>query len=653
MKRYPYARRAAMAVLCVVVAFASACGPKKVSAPTGPQVRKARPVAPAAKHAPVSPAVNALMRQAFVEGRTHEALAGLNRLIEAGRPPDLQEALFRRIQLLLYLGDERAVPEAKALLKAYPDYPLVPYLHFWLMRQAESRQQNDAALAHALAVFTDKHASDALKEKTALLGAAAARRSADWEAVQWFLEAARDYPGKRDAWLREAAARASMAMLGRLRDAGRLNDDEGRDLLLNAARSRLLNGDMAAVGMISDWLQQDFPRSGAARISRSWAVGVTHAADIGVMLPLTGAYAKFGRQALNGIRLAVSGLQEQRRITLHVADSASGLTPQADERARRDACLAAYHKLLEAHVSIILGPLLGGCAEAVAQHAEGDAPMISLSSRAQAARASGRLFVHTLSSALQARYMADYAVHEGDARAVVIAGNSPTAAAEADAFAREFTQQGGEIVQRLVLPEASIDFRRALHRLRMQTDDAVLLAELDEDLALSAQDADEMEIRMPVNFDAAYLALPGRQVALLAGQLAYVGINHVHLYGSSRWQDGFLLSDKGRYLHMARFSDVAFPNGKSPELRRFKLAWRDVWGLEEPSKLAGLAYDSTRIAVLLTHRMGLTGDALLTALRDKAGFPGLTGHVRFSMDGMGRKDFQLFRIRKGRIVPAG
>ena len=641
-----------MAALCAVVAFISACGPKKAPAPTAAPLPKSHPAASVTKKAPVSPAVTALMRMAFEEGRVHEALAGLNRLIEAGRPPDLQEALFRRIQLLLYLKDARAVAQANALLHAYPDYPLVPYLHFWLMQEAESAGQDDVVLRHALAIFRHPHATGELKEKAAALGAAAARRSADWEAVQWFLEAAGDFPAKQDVWLREAAARVSMAMLGRLRDAGRLQDERGKALLLHAARGRLLNGDMTAVGIIAGWLQQDFPLSAAARLSKSWALGATHPADIGVMLPLSGEYAEFGRQALNGVRLAIAGLQDNRRITLHIADTAFGLSEQANEAGRRDACLAAYRQLLDAHVNIIIGPLLGDCTKAVARHA-GGAPLISLSSRALLARSSGQVFVHTLSTELQARYMAAYAVRKGDTRAVVVAADLPSAAAEADAFADEFTQQGGEIVQRLDLPSDSIDFRQALRELRMQTDDEMLLAELDEDLALSAQDADEMEIRMPVNFDAVYLALPGRKVALLAGQLAYVGVNHVHLYGSSRWQDGFLLSDKGRYLRMARFSDVAFPNGTSPELRQFKLAWRDVWGLETPDKLAGLAYDSTRIAVLLTHRMGLAGNALLAALRDKAGFPGLTGHVRFSDAGVGRKDFQLFRIRQGKIIPAG
>jgi len=638
--------------LFVLAVLLTACAPKTViPTQTGSAIEKPH-AAIVGEKMPVSPAVTSLMRLAFGEGRIDEALRGLDILIEAGKPPDLQEALFRRIQLLLFIGDARAVPQGNALLRAYPDQPLVPYLHVWLMQWAEGRQLDDKVMMHALAVFKNTYATEALRERAAALAVAAARRSDDWTAVQWFLHAARLYDNKREAWLREASSRASMAMLGRLRDADELNDETGKLLLQQAARDRLLTGDISAVQVLAGWLQQSFPGSAEARISKAWASGVAHPANIGVMLPLSGEYAQFGRQALHGVRLAIDGLEDNRNITLHVADTEAEAASGAEQGAQQT-CLQAYHSLIEQHVELIIGPLLGDCAKLLAGRMRGKVPAISLTSRSLLARKSPLLFVHTLSSVLQARFMANYSARKENKRIVVISANTPSSIAEADAFAEEFTLLGGEIADRMLLPQGSIDFRKALRSMRMRTDDEMLLAELDEDLAVSEQPQDDMEIRMPINFDGMFLALSGQQVALLSGQLAYVGVKNVPLYGTSRWQDGYLLSDHGRYLRQARFSDVAFPNGTSPELRRFKLAWRDVWGLEKPGKLSGLAYDSMLIGVLLTHRMGLSGQALLAALKDRTGFPGLTGHVRFSTDGIGQKDFELFRIRHNKIVPAG
>jgi len=585
-----------------------------------------------------------MMRLAFEEGKIDEAIAGLNKLIEIGQPPDLEEALFRRIQIMLFIEDELAIAQANALLHAYPDHPLTPYLQLWLAQWAEVHQFDGRVLRHTLAALQHRYLDGDVLARAAALGAAAARRSPDWEAVQWLLDASVLVPDQGEIWLREAASRASMSMLGRLRDAGVLNDAAGRTLILNAARGHLITGDMPAVRTLADWLQDSFPRSEEARISRAWATGVTHPAKIGVLLPLSGEYAPFGRQALHGVRLALEALENNQGITLHIADTASE---------GKQTCVRAYQSLMQQHVDLIVGPILGNCADTLANRLHGTVPMISLSSRSSLATQSPLLFVHTLSPVLQAQFMADYAARADDKRMVVVNTDATSSQAEANAFADEFTSLGGEVADRLTLLHDSIDFRNELRGLRMRTDDEALLAELDEDMALSAQADADMEIVMPVNFDAAFLALPGRQVALLAGQLAYVGVKNVPLYGSSRWQDGFLLSDNGRYLQQTRFSDVSFPNGASAELSRFKLAWRDVWGTEPPGKLAGLAYDSMLIAVLLTHRMGLSGYGLLAGLREKAGYPGLTGHVRFAPNGLGSKDFEIYRIRRNEIVPAG
>jgi len=631
-------------MLSVSLLLLSACAPKTavesgVGKASSTRLADARPV-----RAPTSPAVTAMMRLAFEEGKLDEALAGLDRLIEIGRPPDLEEALFRRIQILLYMNDERAVPQANALLYSYPDYPMVPYLHLWLAQRAETQQLDDSVLRHALAGLQHRDLSDELRPKLAALGVAASRRSPDWEAVQWLFTASAYVPEQRDVWLREAASRSSIAMLGRLRDEQRLNNDAGRVLLLNAARGHLITGDMPGVRTLAGWLKDSFPGSAEARLSRGWAAGEIHPAKIGVMLPLSGKYASFGRQALHGVRLAFETLEDDQGITLHIADTASdGGT----------SCLHAYEQLMGQQVDLIVGPLLGECAAALSPRLHDTVPVISLTSRSSLVNKSPLLFVHTLSPVLQARFMADYAAQAGDKRMVVVSTDAASSQAEANAFAEEFVRLGGEIADRLVLSGESIDFRNDLRVLRMRTDDEALLAELDEDMALSAQAESDIEIVMPIHFDSAFLALPGRQVALLAGQLAYVGVRDARLYGSSRWQDGFLLSDKGRYLQKTRFSDVAFPNGSSAELRRFKLAWRDVWGLEQPGKLAGLAYDSMLVAVLLTQRMGLSGYGLLSGLKDTAGFPGLTGHVRFGPDGLGSKDFEIYRIRRDEIVPAG
>jgi len=642
--RYPAYYMAATVMLCFALLLTAGCGAKKHQATAQGRPQTIQPATQLAPVPEMSLSIQILMRLALEEGKIQEALDGLEYFANEAAPPINKEARFRRSQLLLLINNDQAMIEAQKLLATYPDHVLIPYLHMWMAQWAEARQNDSLVLSHTAAALSHFKLTLEIANRAVGLGSTAARRSPDWDAVQWLLNvshAAYATKEQRDGWLREAAARASTAMIGRLRDENRLHDKVGKAFYLHAARAHLMTGDMATVQTLATWLEKDFPHAGETAQVTAWLVGITHQVNIGVLLPLTGEYARFGAQALRGIRLALDSLQNNELITLHIADT----------QGNPDQCASAYRRLVNAGATMILGPLLSNCAEALTPHLHDHVPVLSLTSRLNLASRSPMLFIHTLGLAMQARFMALRVWQQGEHRMVVIGTDSPSSRQEGNAFVQTFTELGGEVVDYLDLPPDSIDFRHDLRAMRMRTDDEALLAELDEELALSIEP--DQEIRMPVNFDAVYLALPGKQVALLAGQLAYVDVNEVRLYGSGRWQDGKLLSDKGRYLGRAQFSDVAFPNGASPDLRHFMLTWRDIWGVDKPGKLAGLAYDSTLIATLLTSRLGLSGRNLLAGLHDMSGFPGLTGHVRFNEDGVGHKDFELFRIRRGRIVPAG
>jgi len=641
MTHYPACRMAATAMLCLMLFLMAACGANKVP----PTLSSKPPSVHLAARPKTSISIQALMRLGLEEGKTKAALTGLQHLADEAEPPINVEAQFRRVQLLLFINDTRAMPEAEKLLATYPEHALVPYLHMWIAQWAEGHQDNATVLAHTAAALAHPRLTLEIANRIIGMGFTAARRSPDWDAVQWFLSVARSIPDnmkeKRDNWLREAAARASMSMIGRLRDAGRLHGRVGQSFYLYAARAHLMMGDMAAVQTLSAWLKKDFPYTREASRVATWAVSGIHQVNIGVMLPLTGKYARFGRQTLLGMRLALNSLRDNGGITLHISDT----------KGDAGQCVRAYQQLVNAGSEMIIGPLLEACVSALVPRLHGNIPVLSLTSQSHLASRSPMLFVHTLALTMQARFMAAHAWQQGERRMVVIDTDNSSSRREGDIFTRAFKALGGEVVDHVTISHKGIDFRSDLRAMRMHTDDEDLLNELDEELALSVEP--EMEIRMPVNFDAVYLALPGKQVALLAGQLAYVDVNNVRIYGSGRWQDGNLLSDNGRYLGRAQFSDVSFPNGASPELQHFMLTWRDLRGVDKPGKLVGLAYDSTLIAALLTSRLGLSGTALVTGLHETTGFPGLTGHVRFDEKGVGHKDFELFRIRHGHIVPAG
>ncbi len=593
--------------------------------------------------------IRRLMAQARGGGDIGTILSELARLAQEGTAPIREEATFRRAQLLLEGDFPDALERAQAAIQAYPQHALAPYAHFWLARWWLEQEENGRALSEMRAALLHLRLTRELLQQIIEIGPVVAQEAGEREAVGWLLAAAEVDPAGRDNWLRLAARRASIESVEQIltqREQTRreLSPQVLSAFALFAGRARLMSGEMAQVGRIAELLAAAVP--GAVQISQlqAWANGQVQAATIGVMLPLSGKYARYGRQALRGIRIALAGLEYDDYITLRVEDTASD----------PDTAIRAYRQLTDEGVGIILGPLLAETAEALLPYLKPSTPLISLTGRTDLARRSPALFVHTLSPLAQVSVMADYAWQHGARRMVVIAegGEHQT---EAEMFESAFEGLGGEIVQTLQLPRGEIDHRDQLRQLRYETDDDMVLAALDEDLNLFLPEMD-MELRVPVNFDAAYLALNGRQVALLAGQLAYVDISDLPLYGTSRWMDGHLLDDRGRYLSHARFA--AFGHmGQSdvddPVRRSFQFAYREAWGGGKTSELMRLAYDTMRIATVITSRLGLERKAIFEALREPGGFPAMTGHVGFDAAGIGQKQLDIFSIKHGKIVPAG
>ncbi|MFQ5355747.1 MAG: penicillin-binding protein activator [Mariprofundaceae bacterium] len=589
----------------------------------------------------ISRQISGLMQLAEKEGQANRAIAEML-ILQLNSPPALaEEAAFRRAQLMLRYNYPDGVNTAVEVVARYPDHALVPYAHIWMAEWGNRHNKQDMVQQYTLNALKHHRLTQGAADLAITLGLEAARQASEWQKVQWLFAAAGFSPEHADAWLREAAEHASVSSIERMQKAGLLGSKPGKLFLQHAARYRLLTGNMDEIEVILQVLAMEAPNSAEYSRVRSWFEGELQKASIGVILPLSGTYSRYGKEALRGIRLAASSARGSQKLSLFIEDS--GGKPQQ--------CQNAYKSLQERGVALVIGPLMGDCVEDLIPVLSPSTPVIALTSRVELAKNSPWLFSHSLSQSIQASFMAEFAFLQGARNLVLIQSAKESGQREAATFAEMFESLGGTIAHTMQLPNEGIDYRDSLTRIRLATDDEAMLAMLDEENALFGDP--EQEIRLPVSFDSMYLALSGKTVSLLAGQLVYLDISHVHLYGSSRWMDGRLLSDRGRYMSEARFSNITFPEGRAPELRRLLRNYREIWGEASPSKLSGLAYDSTLIAAMLTSRLGLQGNGVLRGLKDEAGFPGLTGHVFFDNEGIGHKIPGVFTIKRGKVVPAG
>ena len=590
--------------------------------------------------------IQLLMQQARAGADLERILVEFNRLIRDGAVPVSEEASFRKVQLMLEKQRPGSAEALHAVMNKYPNHALVPYASYWVAKWWLSQDEPGRALERMKWALQHKRLTRELADAIFDLAPPIAQDVPEREAVSWFLVAAEVNAGSRDNWLRLAARRASMETIEQIHRDGSLSPELMPLFDLHAGRAHLMTGDREAVRRIAELLSLAMPNHANAAQLNAWASGELRAATIGVMLPLTGRYARYGQEALHGIRIALADVGSGAYITLRVED-----TQSSSERA-----VIAYKRLADESVNMIIGPLLSETTEALIPHLKPGLPVVSLTGRIDLAQQSKSLFVHTLSPLAQVYVMADYA-WQHEVRRMVVITDTAANQTESEMFTSSFEALGGEVMHTLQLDRRVMDQRSRLRELRHETDDEELLAELDEDLHLFLPEMD-MEMHLPAGFDALYLALDGKQVSLLAGQLAYADISGVPIYGSSRWQDGHLMDDRGRYLSRARFaaSNTSVDlQGDTDDavLHRFRFVHREVWGNDKTSELMALAYDTMRIATVMTSRLGLTKSELSRELHDEEGFPAMTGHVRFDESGIGQKQLDIFRIKRGKIVPAG
>ncbi|MDQ6994349.1 MAG: penicillin-binding protein activator [Mariprofundaceae bacterium] len=607
-------------------------------------------VTPTVKLDPMQ-AVTDLVLKAENANQLPAALAGLQQLATHASSPVKEEAAFRRVQLLLQHQYANADIEAQYVLLAYPHYRLVADLHFWLAQWWQVQEpvvnpdmevapmfmlQNSSYANHVLDELTAALRQDninndllqsclALSQKVINRGDIEHRRS-------WYFAAAHADLDHRDYWVQLASNDLSIADLQSLQAQQLISPEQDDAIYLHVARQAMMKGDMNALQQLLAMLQIKSPDLPVTHRVSSWLYGASQPLHLGVLLPLTGKYARFGQQALNGIRLAAD--RQGQHITLSIQDTAT-------ERIE-----AAYQALHDAGVDAIIGPLLSKHTETLATQLDANLPIMALSMRQDVASLSPALFIHNLSPETQGKFMASYAISQGLHRIAVIQTMNKNSEREALSFINSFADLGGEIADEITLNEG-IDHRPTLLQLRENSDDKALLQQLIEKRALFIPEQ-RLDIHLPVNMDSLYLANNGKQVSELAGQLAYVDIRKIPLLGSSRWMDGYLLDDRGRNLSTARFiQDI--PNPHNSDLRTH---FHEVWGKGEPSKLLSVAYDSTQIFILLVTRLGLTGYDIIQALHSQEGFPSETGLVHFNDDGVGEKTFPLYRIQQHAIVPA-
>ncbi len=350
------------------------------------------------------------------------------------------------------------------------------------------------------------------------------------------------------------------------------------------------------------------------------------AATVGVALPLSGRFVKFGEESLSGILLAAGifgdspppGAPQVRLVVRDTAGDAAAASAAVAE-------LAA-----DPSVTAILGPLLGDECESAASVAEGAGlPLLILSGKASTAAAPGtHVYRFGATAHAEVDALAEYAVKaQGMKRFGILYPEDAYGRGLRDLFQQAAQARGAIATDSAGYEPRARDLSAPVRQLIGQPAKPGAAARLD---AIFVPDARDKGVQA-------------------AQALAAAGAGGVRLLGMRGWQSPELLRLGGTAIEGAIFSEPFDSGSSSPTVADFARRYHMSHG-RTPDIMAAQAYDATRVLMAALPPGETSRSELEARLRRIRGYPGASGTITLQEDGSVQKTPALRGVRNGRII---
>ncbi len=369
---------------------------------------------------------------------------------------------------------------------------------------------------------------------------------------------------------------------------------------------------------------------------------------IGTILPLSGDFAPYGRQVLNGIELALNVFSAaSSQYKLFIMDS-KGIPELAAKQAEQ---------LVKVdHIAAIVGPLLNSTSKSVAFKMQSyGVPMVTLSQNSGITNVGDYIFQNSLTSKDQARNIVGYAMKTlGIKRFAVLYPEDTYGEDMMRAFVKQVLKSGGTINALEGYSTAETDFKRQIKKL-------VGTYYLD----LRKQDIKKLPPSQKSNpppiidFSAIFIPDYYEKVAMIAPQLLFYitpqlfhnDTKKVQLLGGNGWSGKDLIRMGGRYVNGAIYTDGFFTQSSSRSTKLFVNAYKNMFH-REPTILSALGYDTANI-IIRAMRGDINRQDIRESILAMKDYEGVTGIIRYNGDRVPVKKLYLLQVhgRKIREIP--
>jgi len=355
---------------------------------------------------------------------------------------------------------------------------------------------------------------------------------------------------------------------------------------------------------------------------------------IGCLLPLSGPYETFGRQALKSIELALDQYNfylGHPKFQIVVKDTGSN----------PDQAVAAL-KLLDAErVAMIIGPVV--TSEAVAHESQKrKIPIITMTQKAGIAEIGDYVFRNFLTPEMQVNAIVSFAIERlGIERFAILYPDENYGDTFMKLFRDEVLGYGAEITGIESYQSEETDFSEPISK----------LAKVDlKDRRSNRRHGRHKKDTVFVDFDAVFIPDSPEKVGLIAPQFAFYDIGDVLLLGTNLWHSDQLINEAGKYVQYAIMADGFLENTTNEKINNFIMAFKHRYG-EIPGVIEAFAYDTAMIALQTASNPGVNSrNDLKEELKNLRDYDGVTGATSFRKNGDAEKRLYVLQIDGNQFV---
>ncbi|MFH1123708.1 MAG: penicillin-binding protein activator [Pseudomonadota bacterium] len=578
------------------------------------------------------------------------------------------EALYRMADIYYqsYRYDE-ALALFQRLTREFPDHPQLPVIQYnmahILYRLGDFQSSRSEALR-----WVESYPQNPMRgEMLLLLGNDSLALKDKPQALQWWLGAAAEFgdtPDRKEEIERRIVGLIESATLEDLTEMSR--PAEGTPFIppiyhkmasLYLESNRMEEAKEAAAALVRSTPEQRWVDMGREILTRIREELSVQKGVIGCLLPLTGPFAIYGQEVLNGIQLGMGLFKDS-------AGEQSMELVIEDTRGEAETAILGLEKLVkEGKVMAVIGPLASKPAVASARKAqELGVPIITLTQKDGITAEGDMVFRNFLIPAMEVEWLLDTAIGRmGLKRFAILYPDNRYGMFFMNLFWDKVEELGGSIhavesykteetdfaeeIKKMVglyypRPESLVQMLKAMKYPSYEAAGAALYDPKEK----------EGEPEPIVDFDAVFLPDNYQQAALIVPQFPFNNVFHIRFLGTSLWQSPELIKMAGDYVQGALFPSGFFAESAEDLTREFVELYKANFD-SAPGLLAATGYDTIRLLMDLINRAPIKRRRdLRDALLEAGDFHGLTGKLSFDHQREAVKDPLLLTVRGRRLA---